>query len=218
MNGIHDMGGMHGFGRVEAEHNEPVFHEAWEAKCFAMNFVMGGWRKWTIDAARHAIERLDPATYISSTYYQRWLERLVKLSLENGLISEEELRSGKPAAGSTKQVPPFDAAALKSLLKKGRPTERVIDEQPRYKVGQTVRTITDSPAGHTRLPRYARGREGAIVRHHGAHSFPDSNAHGQGEAPQHLYAVQFSARTLWGIQGNPKDSVTLDLWESYLEP
>jgi nitrile hydratase len=218
MNGIHDMGGMHGFGRTEAEDGEPVFHEEWEAKCFALNFTMSGWRKWTIDASRHAIERLDPATYISSTYYERWLEKLVNLSLENGLITEEELRSGHPASGSTKQVPPFDAAAVRTLLKKGRPTEREVDLQPRFQVGEIVSTVTDSPIGHTRLPRYARGREGEILRHYGAHSFPDSNAHGQGEAPQHLYAVRFAARTLWGDQGNPKDSVTLDLWESYLEP
>jgi nitrile hydratase beta subunit len=217
VNGIHDMGGMHGFGRVEAEHDEPVFHEEWEAKCLALNVAMGGWRKWTIDASRHAIERLDPATYLSSTYYERWLEKLVNLSLASGLITEDELRSGEPAAGSTKQTPPFDAAALRSFLKKGRPSERMVDRQPRFQVGDIVRTVNDSPIGHTRLPRYARGREGKIVRHHGTHSFPDSNAHGQGEAPQHLYAVKFSAQTLWGEQGNPKDGVTLDLWESYLE-
>lgn len=218
MNGIHDMGGMHGFGRVEAENDEPVFHEEWEAKCFALNFTMGAWRKWTIDASRHAIERLDPVTYLDSTYYERWLEKLAKLSLESGLITVDELRSGEAAAGSTKQAPPLDAAAIRSILKKGRPSNRVIDQQPRFQVGEIVQTVTDSPIGHTRLPRYARGREGKIVRHHGAHSFPDSNAHGQGEAPQHLYAVRFSARTLWGEQGNPKDGVILDLWESYLEP
>jgi nitrile hydratase beta subunit len=218
MNGIHDMGGMHGFGRVRTEVDEPVFHEDWEAKCLALNIVMGGWRKWTVDVSRHAIERLDPVTYISSTYYERWLEKLINLSLESGLISEEELQSGKPATGSTKQIPPVDAAAIRSLLAKGRPAERAIDRQPRFAAGEVVRTVTDSPAGHTRLPRYARGREGEILRHHGAHAFPDSNAHGKGEAPQHLYAVKFSARMLWGEQGNPKDSVTLDLWESYLEP
>jgi len=217
MNGIHDMGGMHGFGRIETENDEPVFHEEWEARCFALNFTMGGWRKWTIDASRYAIERLDLETYIRSTYYERWLEKLVNLSLENGLISEKELHSGKPDAGSTKLAPPFDAAAVRKLLNKGRPSEREVDQQPRFQVGEIVRTVTDSPTGHTRLPRYARGREGKILLHQGAHSFPDSNAHGQGEAPQHLYAVRFAARTLWGDQGNPKDSVTLDLWESYLE-
>ncbi len=218
MNGIHDMGGMHGFGRVDAERDEPVFHEEWEAKCFALNFAMGGWRKWSIDASRHAIERLDPATYVGSSYYKRWLEKLVNLSLENGLITEQELRSGKPDAGSKKEVPPFDAAAIRSLLKKGRPSDREVNQPPRFRIGDTVRTVTDSPVGHTRLPRYARGLEGKIVLHHGAHAFPDSNAHGHGEAPQHLYGVRFSARTLWGKQGNLKDGVTLDLWESYLEP
>jgi nitrile hydratase beta subunit len=217
MNGIHDMGGMHGFGRVEAEDDEPVFREEWQAKCLALNFAMGGWRKWNIDASRHAIERLDPATYLDSTYYERWLAKLVNLSLENGLITEEELRSGKPDADSTTQIPPVDATAMRSLLNKGRSTDREIDQPPRFRVGEVVRAVNDSPVGHTRLPRYARGCEGRITRHRGAHSFPDSNAHGHGEAPQHLYAVRFSARALWGRQGNPKDGVTLDLWESYLE-
>jgi nitrile hydratase beta subunit len=217
MNGIHDMGGMHGFGRVEAEHDEPVFHEAWQAKCLALNLSMGGWRKWNIDASRHAIERLDPAAYLNLTYYERWLEKLVNLSLEHGLISVQELQSGKPDADSAKQIPPVDSTAILSLLQKGRSTNREVDQPPRFRVGDVVRTVTDSPVGHTRLPRYARGCEGRIALHHGAHSFPDSNAHGHGEAPQHLYAVRFSARVLWGRQGNPKDGVTLDLWESYLE-
>ena len=211
------MGGMHGFGRVNADPDEPVFHNEWQARCFALNFAMGGWRKWTIDASRHAIERLDPVTYLGSGYYERWLEKLVKLSIENGLITEEELRSGMPDPDSEKQVPPLDANAVRTILKKGRPSDRAVKQQPRFQVGDTVRTVTDSPAGHTRLPRYARGCEGRIVLHHGAHSFPDSNAHGHGEAPQHLYAVRFSARALWGKQGNPRDNVTLDLWESYLE-
>ncbi len=145
MNGIHDMGGMHGFGRVEAEHDEPVFHEEWEARCIALFSTMSGWRKWNIDSSRHAIERLDPATYLSSTYYVRWLEKLVNLSLEGGLITEDELRSGEPAAGSTKQVPPFDAAAMRALLKNGRPAERVVDQQPRFQVGEIVQTVPGDP-------------------------------------------------------------------------
>ena len=217
MNGIHDMGGMHGFGRIEAESNEPVFHEDWEARAFALNFAMFGWGKWNYDSFRHSIERFDPAIYIKSAYYERWLQNLINLSLEHGLVTSEELESGEPAAETTKQAPPLDASGMRMLLKHGSPFDRPINQRPLFRVGDIVRAVTDSPTGHTRLPRYARGREGEIVCHHGAHTFPDSNALGRGEAPQHLYAVRFSARTLWGDQGHPNDAVTLDLWEGYLE-
>ena len=138
--------------------------------------------------------------------------------VERGLVSLEELSSGQPDPAAPKAEPALKAAAVTPLLRRGGPSERDIQAAPRFTVGQKLRTSTASPKGHTRLPLYARGRVGEVLLHHGAHVLPDSNAHFRGENPQHLYAVRFSARELWGPDAAARDSVTLDLWESYLEP
>ncbi|MDF2096528.1 nitrile hydratase subunit beta [Aquibaculum arenosum] len=217
MNGVHDMGGMHGFGALPLEENEPVFHGEWEERALALTLAMAAWGKWNIDASRHAREKLPPADYLRYSYYERWIEALANMMVEHGLVSAEELRQGQPAAGSSKAQPPLDATKALAALRRGGPADRAVDQAPRFAIGQSVRAINHHPAGHTRLPRYARGKRGEIVMHHGAHVFADSNAHFLGEAPQHLYAVRFSARELWGPQGRPQDCVTLDLWEPHLE-
>ena len=218
MNNIHDMGGMHGFGPIPIEEDEPVFHSQWEARAMAVTVAMAAWGKWNIDNSRHARERLAPLEYLRFSYYERWIAALADQMVEAGLVSVEELDSGKPAAGSQKANPPLTADKVARTLGRGGPTLRETDAPPRFAVGDAVVTTTDSPAGHTRLPRYARGRRGEVVLHHGAHVFPDSNAHFRGEAPQHLYTVRFAARELWGPEAAPRDSVHLDLWESYLAP
>ncbi len=218
MNNVHDMGGQQGYGPIPIEKDEPVFHEDWEARAMAITLAMGAWGKWNIDASRHARERLSPKEYLDFTYYERWIAALADLMVERGLVSAEELRSGRPDPAAPKAEPALKAAAVTPLLRRGGPSERDIEAAPRFDLGQKVRTSRASPKGHTRLPLYARGRVGEILLHHGAHVLPDSNAHFQGENPQHLYAVRFSARELWGPEAAAKDSVTLDLWESYLEP
>jgi nitrile hydratase beta subunit len=217
MNGVHDMGGMHGFGRIPIEPDEPVFHADWEARALAMTLAMGAWKRWNIDASRYAREAIPPATYLNFTYYERWLDALIQLMLKADLVSEEELRTGRATQADARRVPPLDAIAAEKMLRRGGPAARSIDAEPAFDCGDAVRTRNSHPAGHTRLPRYARGRNGVVVRHHGAHVLPDTNAHFEGEHPQHLYAVRFSARELWGPEASAVDSVTLDLWESYLE-
>ena len=128
------------------------------------------------------------------------------------------VKVGAPDPAAAKKTPPLKPEMVSPILRKGGPSEREIEEAPRFSIGQQVRTSTSSPRGHTRLPLYARGRTGEVLLRHGAHVLPDSNAHFRGENPQHLYAVRFSARELWGPEAAPRDSVTLDLWESYLEP
>ncbi|MBB3064960.1 nitrile hydratase subunit beta [Limibacillus halophilus] len=218
MNNIHDMGGMQGFGAIPIEENEPVFHSEWEAKAMAITVAMGAWGRWNIDASRHARERLAPQEYLNLTYYERWIAALADLMVDRGLVTVSELQSGKPDGGATTAQPPLTADKVAAVLARGGPVLREIDTAPRFKIGDSVRTARDNPDGHTRLPRYARGRQGVITLHHGAHVFPDSNAKGLGEAPQHLYAVTFNATELWGRHASAKDSVTLDAWESYLEP
>ncbi|MEO0619793.1 MAG: nitrile hydratase subunit beta, partial [Pseudomonadota bacterium] len=96
MNGIHDMGGMHGFGPVPIEIDEPVFHTEWEAKAMALTVAMAAWGKWNLDRSRFAREELSASLYLRLTYYERWIAALVNLMLQNDLVSREELESGTP--------------------------------------------------------------------------------------------------------------------------
>jgi nitrile hydratase len=218
MNGIHDMGGMHGMGPIRHEENEPVFHEKWEGRIYAINRAIGAWRKWNIDAGRYAIEQLPPADYLRMSYYEKWLARNIGLLVKHGLVAQEEIDTGKPAPGSQKATPPLTPANLEPAAAQRPSYARPhAGAEARFKAGDRVRARKMNPTGHTRLPRYARGREGVIHRDHGIFVFPDTNAHFQGEQPQHLYSVQFRAQELWGESASPRDSVYLDLWDSYLE-
>jgi nitrile hydratase len=217
MNGVHDMGGMHGMGPIEYERNEPVFHTRWEARAFALTLAMGAWRKWNIDASRHSRELIPPTEYLRMSYYEKWIAGLVELSVKGGLITREEAESGSPAQGSSKATPPLTADKVAKTLLKGGPASRDVAVAPRFQVGQHVRARNVHPAGHTRLPRYARGKLGTIARDHGVHVFPDTNAHFLGENPQHVYSVRFAARELWGEQAAPHDAVYIDLWDDHLD-
>jgi nitrile hydratase subunit beta len=218
MNGIHDLGGMQGMGRIAPEENEPVFHAPWEGRVFAITRATGAWGKWNIDASRYAIEVLPPADYLRMSYYEKWLARTMEMLVAHGLVTREEIETGKPAAGSRKASPPLTASDVPSMVARGsRYLRPGAVAEVRFEVGQRVRARNMTPEGHTRLPRYARGKEGLVVRHHGIFVFPDTNAHFLGEQPQHLYSVRFTARELWGESASPRDSVHLDLWDSYLE-
>ncbi len=217
MNGIHDMGGMHGMGAIEYEAREPVFHAPWEARVLALNLAMGAWHKWNIDATRHAIELIPPAEYLRMSYYEKWIARLVSLSLQAGLVSRAEVESGTPGPGSAKLSRALAPSGVQPMLGRGAPANRDVAVAASFKAGDKVRSRNIHPIGHTRLPRYARGQLGTIARDHGVYVFPDSRAHFLGENPQHLYSVRFAARELWGEAASPRDSVYLDLWDDYLE-
>lgn len=218
MNGIHDLGGMHGLGPIAPEKNEPVFHEPWEARVYAMVRAMGAWRKWNIDASRFQREQIPPAEWLRMSYYEKWLAGLCELMVANDLVTAAELASGKPTPEAPKSSPALTATQVPALIAKGSPFNRPSNATALFQAGQAVRTRNMNPLGHTRLPRYARGRSGTIDRVHGVFVFPDTNALYQGEQPQHLYSVKFSARELWGATAAPQDHVYIDLWESYLEP
>jgi nitrile hydratase subunit beta len=217
MNGVHDMGGMHGMGAVQREENEPVFHARWEARVFALNRAIGAWGKWNIDASRHQKELIPGGDYLRMSYYERFLVGMTELAIKSGLVTRSEVASGKAARGSKKMSPPLTAGKVPALVAKGVPASRDVPASPNFKVGQSVRARNLNPAGHTRLPRYVRGKLGTIERDHGVFVFPDTNAHFLGENPQHVYSVRFAARELWGEQSKPQDAVYLNLWDDYLE-
>lgn len=197
---------MDGFGAVVREENEPTFHFDWERRAFGIALAAGA--AANTDEFRHAIERIPASRYLNSSYYERWLDGIQILLLEKGLVSREELvlRGTEPVTASQ---PPnrFERTASK--------TSRT---RPRFHKGDRVIARNLNPAGHTRLARYVRGKRGMIWRDWGAHVFPDSNAHGGGKRPQHVYSVAFKARELWGTDAPSRDWVYIDLWEEYLEP
>ena len=218
MNGVHDMGGMHGFGPVEPEANEPVFHAPWEGRVLAIRRALGAWRKWNIDAGRHSIETLPPADYLRMSYYEKWFASAIKLALGAGLITERELETGQRDPSVPVKTPPLTADKVMPAIMKGGPTHRETTARPRFAPGQAVRAREINPTGHTRLPRYARGKHGTIEAVRDGFVFPDSNAHGQGENPQWVYTVVFEGSEIWGEGADPTLSVSIDAWESYLEP
>jgi nitrile hydratase len=217
MNGAHDMGGAHGFGPVEPEPNEPVFHAEWERRAFAITVAMGATGEWNIDMSRFARENRSPADYLSKSYYELWLAGLEQLAAQRGLVTAEEIAAGH-ARGNPRPVRRILAAQdVDQVLSQGTAVARVPKVPARFKLGDRVRTKNLHPSVHTRLPRYVRGHVGTVERVHGCHVFPDSNAAGAGEHPQWLYAVRFDGRELWGPQGDPKLKVSVDAWEPYLE-
>lgn len=218
MNGVHDLGGMQDMGPVQAEKNEPVFHEPWQGRAFAFTRAMGAWRKWNLDAVRFQREQIAPVDYFRMSYYERWVVALVELMLKNRMVTPAELESGKPEPGSAKLTPPLTAEKAQILVTKGVPASRDVAVAARFNAGERVRARNINPLGHTRLVRYARGKIGTIHLDHGVFLFPDTNALFLGEKPQHVYSVRFAARELWGEQASPQDSVYIDMWDDYLEP
>jgi nitrile hydratase subunit beta len=218
MNGVHDMGGMQGMGPIRPEANEPVFHERWEARVFALVRSMAPWGKWNIDASRYQREQIPAPDYLRMSYYEIWLTGLIELLVAKGLVTREEITRGRPSPGSQPATPALTSDKVASMLARGSPADRQTRAVPRFQVGQSVRTRNMHPRGHTRLPRYARAKVGTIDRVHGVFVFPDTNSALQGEKPQPLYSVKFAARELWGSEAAARDSVHIDLWEDYLEP
>ncbi len=201
---MHDLGGLDGFGPVDAPPSEPFFHEPWERRAFRISMGILAGVGASGGAFRHSIERMDPAHYLASSYYEHWLTGTATLAVEKGLVTREELeqRSGgrfplsRPDRGTVPTV--------------------AVGSEPRFAVGHAVRVREWHPRGHTRAPRYVRGKRGVVVRADGAYSIPDVEAHSDERVMDHTYSVRFTSRELWGEDGNERDTVHVDLWEAYL--
>jgi nitrile hydratase len=215
MNGVHDMGGMHGLGPIVHEPNEPVFHEEWEGRAWGLQRAMGRWGRGRWGSTRYELERIPAAEYLRMSYYERWFTVLVNRLLRTGLITETELASGRADRSRPAPEPPAPRPAGPG----GASRRDDLRVRTRYRVGQNVRARNIHPEGHTRLPRYTRGRRGRIVRDNGVFALQDTDVNGQslGGRPQHVFTVRFAARELWGEQASARDSVYVDLWEDYLE-
>jgi nitrile hydratase len=223
MNGVHDMGGLQGFGPIAPEADEPLFHAPWERQALGLTLAAGALGQWNIDQSRATRESLPPALYLGAGYYRIWIEALERLLLQRGLLTPEELATGQALQPAPATVRPLAPDAVDAALARGTPTGRPAPQPARFAVGDRVRALQMNPPGHTRLPRYVRGHVGTVVGVHGAHVFPDAHASTQSrppfdEAPQWLYTVEFSAADVWGPQGDARDSVSVDAWDAYLAP
>jgi nitrile hydratase len=212
------MGGMDGFGKVEAEPNEPVFHEKWEGRVLAMVRAMGAQGAFNIDMSRFYRERLPPHVYLASSYYKKWFLGLEDILIAKGYIAADEVKSGHArAAAKPLKRGAFTLDDVERIMVRGKFGRPAI-APAKFKTGDRVRARNIHPATHTRLPRYVRGHLGVIERDHGCQVFPDSAAIDAGENPQWLYTVVFDAAELWGPDADPTVKISIDAFEPYLEP
>jgi nitrile hydratase len=197
---------MEDFGPVVVEASEPVFHASWEGRIFGIGGILAMQGLASTNTLRHAIERMDPAHYLGSPYFEHWLTAFATLLVERGIVTDEELegRSGAPFPLSR----PSHAVAWRAGAAR----------RPRFAVGDSVRVREMHPRGHTRCPRYVRGKLGVVDRHDGRFPLPDADVHGDDPPVESTYSVRFSAVELWGEQAEPGNAVSVGLWGSYLEP
>ena len=223
MDGVHDMGGMHGFGPVPDD--DAQFHADWERVVYGMDKIVKAEGAFNIDEKRHAIERMDPADYLRSTYFERWLDGMERLLLEKDHITEAELATareridGADDPGAVVGEHEHEDEALVRAVREAFATDADFEREgpdPSFDVGDRIVVRNDHPEGHTRCPRYVRRAEGEIVTLHGTHVLPDASAHGE-ERAEPLYSVRFTAAELWGPDRERDDAIHVDLWESYLE-
>ena len=221
MNGIHDMGGMHGLGPIEYDKNEGAFHEPWEGRAWALIRAMGPFNRGRRRNFRFELEMIPAAEYLRLSYYERFLKTMLDRLLANNVITRSELDSGRPDPGSPRATPPLTPAMVaEQLQRRGGSLARTdVSVRARFRPGQRVRARNINPVGHTRLPRYLRGKRGRVVRDTGVFNLQDTGSDGYslGDYPQHVYTVRFEAPELWGPQGGRRDVVFADLWEEYLE-
>ena len=217
MNGVHDMGGMDGFGKVEAEPNEPTFHHHWDGRVMAMVRAVGANGGLNIDMQRFSRESLPPEDYLSSSYYKKWFLAFEQLMIERGMIAKDEVEAGHSLhRNSPLKRGTFTTSDVERVMTRGS-FRREPTAPATFAVGDRVRTKNINPLTHTRLPRYVRGHTGTIERVNGCHVFPDSAAQGKGDNPQWLYTVVFSGRDLWGADADPSLKVSIEAFEPYLE-
>ncbi len=221
MSRVHDMGGRFGDGPVVPEAEDVIFHADWHPRAMAITVASGSLGKWNIDISRHARERLAPKDYTRFSYYEKWLAALANVLVDTGVVSRAELAGKAEPAPSPLAEKALKPEAVAEVLARGAPVDRPSDVEPAFLPGDAVvaRKFAQNmnvSGGHTRLPSYAAGARGRILRLHGSHILPDSSAHGMGEASEPLYAVVFPASELWAHAEHPKDEVVVDMWQSYL--
>ncbi|MEM7346238.1 MAG: nitrile hydratase subunit beta [Chloroflexota bacterium] len=220
MNSIHDLGGMHGFGKIPYEADEPVFHAPWEGRVYAMSMyaavaVPGGFR--------YMIEKMDPTSYLNASYYEKWLHARTQGMLEKGIFTQEELDAKiqhfreNPAAHPPIIIDPKRVEKALHALFEQQPPDPQKPELPKFKVGDIVRAKNMHPVGHTRLPRYCRGKQGIVDFVYDYWRVDDTQPPDEEHAIEPLYRIKFEARELWGNEAEANQLLYIDMFESYLD-
>ena len=202
MDGMHDLGGKQGFGRVRHSLRAQTFQEPWEKRVNALYSLAVNLGIFNMDEYRHAIERMEPRHYLSASYYERSLTSLATLCVEKGIVTKEELE--RRAQG---QYP---------LSMPSAPGRSNVATRERFKRGDKVRVRTEHIPGHVRAPGYVRGKTGVVVSESPAYPFPDAHAHGIHAEDEPTYDVRFNAEELWPNSADPAQ-VHVGVFQSYLE-
>ena len=217
MDGIADMGGMHGFGPVDRSDEDGPFHNEWERRILGITFAALGAGLFNVDEIRRVTEGADPLIYLKSSYYERWLYSTEDLLREKGVVTASELATGRSVMPAVSTASPVTREIARVILEQGGTSRSTDGAPPRFKPDDAVVARNIHPHGHTRLPRYVRGKRGTIVLDHGIFALPDSNSAGLGLRSQHVYGVRFTARELWGPQASTRDTLQIDLFDDYLD-
>jgi nitrile hydratase len=225
MNGVHDLGGTDGLGPVEIPESEPVFRAEWEKAAFGMFTMPFRAGFFVLDEFRSGIEQMNPAVYLLSPYYEHWVHTVEHFGVERGFLDPDEIEKRTayylehPDAPLPERHDPELLGFVDAIVKAGATAKRPSDQVAKFKVGDRVTVLADSPTGHTRRARYVRGRTGVIAMAHGTFIYPDSAGNGGGEDPQHVYTVEFTGEELWGAgAADPNSVVYFDVWEPYIIP
>ena len=217
MNSLHDVGGIHGFGPVDTT-DEAMYHHQWERRILGLRQALSALGKWSLDISRHSNERLPARIYLAASYFERWVLSTDTVLLEHGLATKKEIETCRADGPATESLPVLRAKGVAKRFRTGKSSRVDADVSPKYRIGDAVVARNITPTGHTRLPRYARGKRGRINSDHGVFVFPDTNAASRDPKPQHLYSVRFSSTELWGADFPRNDQVCIDLWDDYLDP
>lgn len=229
MNGPHDLGGKHGLGPVNPEHEEPVFHFPWEGRMYGIAFATIANGCLTIDEKRHHIEKMPHAMYVDSSYYEHWLYSIEGILDEKRIVASHDIdRRVAEQAPETMPAHPAAPTGLGELAQRmvgiihgGTPHDAEWAQGAKFRTGDRIRTANPNPRTHIRIPGYAKDKVGVVQRHHGAFGNPEYKAHPGREVDPvtHLYQVSFAATDLWGPDAEKAaDVVSLDLCEQYLQP
>ena len=216
MDGVHDLGGTEGFGRIDINEREVPFHYPWEGRAWAI-VMLSRQRGWSIDWWRHVRELIEPTDYLTRRYFDQWMQTQTAVLIDSGILTLEDVTSGDAVSARNKTGSPMHRSeVVRKVASFAKTYSRKIVAPAFFKTGDRVRVRLMGATGHTRLPAYVRGRNGVIHAHHGAHILPDANACGE-ERAEHLYSIAFTAGALWPEASHRSDQIFLDLWESYLE-
>jgi nitrile hydratase len=216
VNGIHDMGGMHGLGEIGHSRDASAFHEPWEVRVVALATALAAFGKWR--GLRPEVERIPAADYLRLGYHERWLRALIERLVQSGLVTRAEIARGAADAGSARATPALPGADARAAALARPRTELDAPVPARFRVGDRVRGVNLNTPTHTRMPRYTRGRVGVVERDRGVFALPDREVYFLDPKPQHVYLVRFEARELWGPSAPERDTLLIDLWEDYVEP